>query len=121
MILVVDDDDFQRMMVRKMLEVDGYEVCEASNGDDGLALFDEKRPALTICDLMMPGKDGFDTVKDMLKLDPGAKIVAVSGALYGFADHETMAERLGLITVLEKPFRRSQLLDVVKKVVRDSA
>jgi CheY-like chemotaxis protein len=104
MILVIDDNDQQRAMIRKMLEVSGYEVREAADGDEGLTLFDELRPALVICDLMMPRKDGFDTVRDMLKLVPDAKIVAVSGALFGFADHEQMVENLGLAAVLEKPF-----------------
>jgi CheY-like chemotaxis protein len=114
MILVIDDNDQQRAMIRKMLEVGGYEVREATDGDEGLTLFDELRPALVICDLMMPRKDGFDTVRDMLKLVPDAKIVAMSGALFGFADHEKMAENLGLAAVLEKPFRQAQLMEIVK-------
>jgi CheY-like chemotaxis protein len=117
MILVIDDSDPERAVIRRMLEADGYDVREAADGDEGLALFETLRPALVICDLMMPKKDGFDTVRDMLKLAPAAKIVAMSGVLFGFADHATMAQSLGLAAVIEKPFRHTQLLEVVKSIL----
>src|SRR5271155_280605 len=111
MILVIDDSDSERALIRKMLEADGYDVREAADGDAGLAQFGSLRPDLVICDLMMPKKDGFDTVRDILKLVPDARIVAMSGVLFGFADHATMAKSLGLVAVIEKPFRHAQLLD----------
>jgi CheY-like chemotaxis protein len=105
MILVIDDSDQERAVIRKIL-------------DEGLALFDVVRPALVLCDLMMPKKDGFDTVRDILKLAPEAKIVATSGVLFGFADHAAMAKKLGLAAVIEKPFRQAQLLEVVRSVLK---
>lgn len=117
MILVIDDSDQERALIRKMLEGDGHEVREAASGEDGIALAASLSPALVICDLMMPGKDGFETVREILRRTPGAKIIAVSGVLFGTADHATMAERLGLAAVIEKPFRPAQLLDVVRDVL----
>ena len=114
MILVIDDSDLHRAIVREMLEAHGYEVREAADGNDGAALAEALRPALVLCDLMMPNKDGFETVRDIRKRAPGTKIVAMSGLLFGAADHATMAERLGLAAVVEKPFRQAQLLDVVR-------
>ena len=64
-------------------------------------------------DLMMPGKDGFDTVVAMQQLTPKAKIIAMSGVWYGKADHAAMAKSLGLVAVIEKPFDRPQLLELV--------
>ncbi|HTY68954.1 MAG TPA: response regulator [Alphaproteobacteria bacterium] len=113
MILVIDDNAQERALIRKMLEGDGHEVREAASGDEGLDLAQALRPELIICDLMMPQKDGFETVRDLHARVPGARIVAVSGVLFGTADHATMVERLGLVAVIEKPFRQMQLLDVV--------
>ena len=117
MILVIDDSDTQRALIREMLEGGGYEVCEAAGGQEGLKLALDRRPALILCDLMMPDKDGFETVRDLLKRIPDAKIIAISGVLFGAADHATMAGRLGLVAVIEKPFRQAQLLDVVRETL----
>lgn len=114
MILVIDDNDHQRAMVREMLEAGGYEVREAADGVDGAEMVSRLRPALVLCDLMMPNRDGFETVRDILRRAPGTKIVAMSGLLFGTADHTTMVERLGLAAVIEKPFRQTQLLEMVR-------
>jgi DNA-binding NtrC family response regulator len=117
MILLIDDSDNERAVIRKMLESGGHEVHEANGGDAGVALFAQARPHLVICDLMMPHKDGFDTVADMRKLAPKAKIIAMSGVWYGKADHAAMAKNLGLVAVIEKPFDRPQLLELVARTL----
>lgn len=117
MILVIDDSDQQRAMVREMLEAGGYAVREAAGGEDGITLAVDLRPALIICDLMMPQKDGFETVREILRRVPDARIIAMSGVLFGAADHATMAARLGVAAVIEKPFRQTQLLDVVREAI----
>ena len=113
MILLIDDSDNERALIRKMLETGGHEVREASGGDEGLALFGSLNPALVICDLMMPHKDGFATVADMQQMSPQAKIIAMSGVWFGKSDHAAMARTLGLVAVIEKPFERTQLLKLV--------
>jgi CheY-like chemotaxis protein len=113
MILLIDDSDHERALIRKMLESGGHQVSEAAGGDQGLALFGSLAPALVICDLMMPLKDGFATVAEMQTLAPEAKIIAMSGVWYGKADHDAMARDLGLVAVIEKPFERVQLLEIV--------
>ena len=118
MILVIDDDHHHRLIVREMLEAAGYEVRDAADGLGGAALIGSLRPELVLCDLMMPNRDGFETVRDILKRAPGTKIVAVSGLLFGAADHATMTHNLGLAGVLEKPFRQAQLLDMVHRVLQ---
>lgn len=117
-ILLIDDSPTERALTRKLLEGAGYIVVEAEEGEEGLALFREKRPALVLCDLMMPGRSGFDTVQSLRAINPDARVVAVSGTLYGIADHETMEKRLGLAGVVEKPFRPAKLLDVVERALR---
>lgn len=113
MILLIDDSDHERALIRKMLESGGHEVREAADGDQGLALFRESSPDLVLCDLMMPIKDGFATVADIQQTNPAAKIVAMSGVWYGKSDHDAMARSLGLVAVIEKPFERTQLLKLI--------
>jgi len=114
MILLIDDSDNERGIIRKMLESGGHQVHEAANGDEGLIHFRSQAPALVLCDLMMPMKDGFDTIAEMQALMPDAKIIAMSGVWYGQADHAAMAKQLGLVAVIEKPFNRDELLDLVE-------
>jgi DNA-binding NtrC family response regulator len=121
MILLIDDSDNERVLIRKMLETGGHEVREASGGDEGVALFTQARPDLVICDLMMPQKDGFDTVADMRKLAPKSKIIAMSGVWFGKADHAAIAKSHGLVAVIEKPFDRTQLLGLVAKTLKPAA
>ncbi len=121
MILLIDDSDSERAIIRKMLESGGHEVREAAGGEEGVALFSQFAPSLVLCDLMMPQKDGFATVADMQKLAPKANIIAMSGVWFGKADHKAMAKNLGLVAVIEKPFERAQLLDVVAKALKPPA
>jgi len=113
MILLIDDSDHERALIRKMLESGGHEVREATGGDEGISLFGTLAPALVLCDLMMPFKDGFATIADMQTASPQAKIIAMSGVWYGKTDHDAMARDLGLVAVIEKPFERAQLLELV--------
>lgn len=114
MILLIDDNEAERGITRKILEQAGYTVREAVDGKTGLALFREKPPQLVLCDLMMPERSGFDVVRDLKALAPDARIIAISGVLFGFGDHETMKESLGLVGVVEKPFRPARLLQAVR-------
>ena len=113
MILLIDDSDHERALIRKMLESGGHQVHEARGGDEGISLFGTLAPSLVLCDLMMPFKDGFATIAEMQTASPQAKIIAMSGVWYGKADHDAMARDLGLVAVIEKPFERAQLLEIV--------
>lgn len=117
MILLIDDNDAERGVTRKILEQAGYSVREAVDGESGLALFRTKPPELVLCDLMMPGRSGFEVVRELKALDPNLRIIAISGVLFGFADHETMKESLGLAGVVEKPYRPARLLQVVREAL----
>ena len=121
MILLIDDSDNERALIRKMLEAGGHEVREAAGGDEGLALFGSVQLALVLCDLMMPQKDGFATIAEMQQVAPKAKIIAMSGVWYGEADHAAMARNLGLIAVIEKPFEHPQLLKLVAQALAPAA
>ncbi len=116
MILVIEDNASERVLIRKMLEAEGYQVREAADGDQGVAQFRAARPSLVVCDLMMPVKDGYETIKEIQAIAPDIKVVVISGFLYGI-DHAAMRENLGVAAIIEKPFRQAHLIEVVRNVM----
>jgi len=116
MILVIEDNSNERTLLRKMLEGEGFQVCEAGDGEAGLAMFDSQRPQLVICDLMMPVKNGYDTIPEIRARSPETPIIAISGFLFG-VDQAAMRETLGVSALVEKPFRKAHLLDVVRQAM----
>ena len=86
-ILVIEDDVQVRTMLRIMLEEAGYEVQEASDGKEGLSLFRQKHFDLIITDIIMPEKDGMETIIEMRHDYPDVKIIAISGGEFIIPDH----------------------------------
>ncbi len=78
-VLVIDDDPGMREMMKSMLESAKYQVILATSGVSALPLFREHRPDLIVTDILMPDKDGIETLREIRKIDPEAKIIAVSG------------------------------------------
>ncbi len=116
MILVIEDNHTERALVRKMLEAEGFRVIEAADGDEGIDRFKAGRPDLVICDLMMPKKNGFETIQEIRALSPDTPVVAISGFLFG-VDQAAMRENLGVAALVEKPFRKAHLMEVVRQVM----
>jgi two-component system chemotaxis response regulator CheY len=78
-VLIVDDAAFMRMMIRDILEKNGFEVAgEASNGLEAVKEFQELRPDVTTMDITMPEMNGIDAVKAIKQIDPDAKIIMLS-------------------------------------------
>lgn len=117
MILVIDDNEAERKLVRKVLEAEGYLVREAADGFAGVEMFREVKPLLVICDLKMPGKDGWETMREIRAIDPAAKLIAISGFLFGYADYAVRVQGLGIAGVVEKPFGAAYLRRVVHEVL----
>ena len=78
-ILVVDDEISIRRLLAKALESDGYDVIEASDGEEGMKLFRENPADLIITDIVMPKKGGHDFINEILEEFPDVKIIAISG------------------------------------------
>jgi CheY-like chemotaxis protein len=113
-ILVIEDDEQLRETVRKILGVRGHQVSLAANGMEGLRLFRTVQPELVITDIVMPVKEGLDTIRLLRTWVPDAKIIAMSGSLLSREkDPLKAAEQLGASKVLAKPFRAEQLLEIV--------
>ncbi len=113
-ILIIDDEDELRSMLRQMLEQAGHAVTEAVNGAVGIQLYEQDRPDLIITDIIMPEKEGVETIIALRQADPNLPIIAISGGgRLEATDFLTMAKKLGARHTLSKPFRRDQLLEAV--------
>jgi PAS domain S-box-containing protein len=115
-ILVVDDEEGIRNLFREVLESAGHQVAVARNGSEALAMARERRFDVVVTDLVMPEREGIETIQTLRKDHPGMKIVAVSGAFGG-----TMlkaARVLGANATMLKPVRPDDLLDTVRKMLQ---
>lgn len=119
-ILVIDDDKDIRLTLRRILATAGHDVHEAADGDSGLALCAEIAPALVITDILMPEKEGIETIRELKHAHPAVRIIAISGGgRSGIMDFLDMARQLGADAALQKPFRRAELLEVVERLLRE--
>ena len=117
-ILVVDDDHLVRFTIRTALEQAGHQVVEAENGERGLAAFDAAPFDLVITDLLMPEKEGVETVREIRQRSSAVKILAVSGGgVMKMMDFLAMAEAFGANRSLAKPFTSRELTQVVAELL----
>jgi DNA-binding response OmpR family regulator len=117
-ILIVDDDDSVRVVLRQALVRAGYEVIEAADGNEAVRLFKEAPAKLVITDILMPDKDGIETIQEFRRTNPGVKIIAISGG--GRIDPKMcllMAKMVGANRVLPKPFQAQTLLAAVRELL----
>ena len=119
-ILVIEDDEDVRNLLRDMLEEEGYDIVVAEDGHAGARIWREEAVDLVITDIFMPKKDGIEIIAE-LQLDyPDVKVVAISGG--GRLDPDTYlasAELLGAISSLPKPFGRKELLREVRTALKE--
>jgi YesN/AraC family two-component response regulator len=115
-ILVIDDEPLIRTFLRATLEHAGYEVKEASDGNEGLHLLHTYSPDLIITDMIMPDKDGIELIMEIRKSESAIKLIAISGGGYIPAEkYLTLAKALNIDTCLQKPFDSQQIISAVKK------
>ena len=121
LILIIDDDNQFRAILREMLERAGYEVVEASDGEEGIKLYREKVTDLIITDLIMPEKEGIETIVELRRDFPDVKIIAISGG--GLLDPEqylSIAKRFGAQYTFAKPVEREELLKAVSELLKQT-
>ncbi len=121
-ILVVDDEDIIRFTLRQMLEKAGHEVFEAANGLEALKSFEELEVDLVITDIIMPVKEGIETIVELRRRQPELKIIAVSGGGRTHnLDYLQIAKRFGADGALAKPLDRQAVVATVAGVLGDAA
>lgn len=114
-ILLIEDDEDVRVMIKDRFERDNFEVVEATDGAAGLALYRETEYHLVITDLIMPQMEGIETINKLREYDPDVKIIAISGG--GRADPEVylnIAKCMGAGRIFSKPVDWDELLQAVR-------
>jgi DNA-binding response OmpR family regulator len=110
-VLIIDDDRIVRDALAQVLQHAGYIVTCAADGVRGLATFREQRPDIIITDIIMPEKEGIETIIEIRAEAPEIPILAISGgARIGNTDFLSIARKLGATDVLAKPFEAKELL-----------
>jgi len=117
-IIVIDDQEPIRRVVRRALEKEGHEVLEASDGELGIALLEREPADIVITDIFMPGMDGIQTLREIRKRFPAIKVIAMSGGdSTGLLDLRHDAELLGALKSIQKPFNARDVVDLVRDVL----
>ena len=118
-ILLIEDDEAIRTLLRENLAREGHEVTTAANGSEGLRLYRPGGFDLVITDLIMPEKEGIEVLQDLRAKDPNLKALAMSGGgQFGAAEtYLRLASLLGAGKVLAKPFTRAAFLAAVNEAL----
>lgn len=117
-ILVIEDNEDMRGMLAMTLRHEGFEVAVASDGAVALEELARAPADLIVTDLFMPDKDGIETIEEIRRKHPGAKIVAMSGwqSLQG-PDYLDVARAIGAVGTLRKPFDPAELVRIIRQVL----
>ena len=119
-ILLVEDFDDTRLMMKMWLTKHGYRVLEAETGEEGVELAQKERPDLIIMDMMMPGMNGLDATQ-LIRQDRALRqtpIVAVSA--YGADEYRTIALEAGCNEYVSTPFEPGSLADLIRTLIDDA-
>ncbi|MEQ7922267.1 two-component system response regulator RssB [Xanthomonas sp. WHRI 1810A] len=108
-LLIIDDDEVVRASLAAYLEDSGFSVLQASNGQQGLQIFEQETPDLVICDLRMPQVGGLELIRQVTSLAPDTPVIVVSGA--GVMSDAVEALRLGAADYLIKPLEDLAVLE----------
>ncbi len=105
-------------MLSEMLKREGYEVQTADNGEEGIRILRKETFDLIITDIIMPEKEGLETIMDIMSSHPGSKVIAISGGGRSSAgSYLKTAEYFGAVRSFQKPFDRQEFLLAVRDLV----
>ena len=120
-ILIIDDDDNLRAVLRRVLETEGYQVSAACDGQEALQLF-ERSVDLVITDMLMPQMGGLETIDALRQRAAGVPIIGMSGGgQIRPEEYLNVAAALGANRTLSKPFARAALLETVSELLSGTA
>ena len=111
-ILIVDDDPNIREIIRIMLK--DYDVIEASSGKEAIVMYKNLKPDIVLMDISMPGIDGVEATKEILRINPRAIVIGLT------AFSRTRGRELlnaGAVDIINKPFTRKSLKEMIEKFV----
>ncbi|MFH0957451.1 MAG: response regulator [Pseudomonadota bacterium] len=117
-VLIVDDEESITSLLRQAFDMNGFEVIEASNGMEAVRIFREGGIDLVITDIIMPDKEGLESIMDFKEIDPNVKIIAMSGG--GRLEPHSylqMAAKFGAKKVFQKPLSISLLIEAARELI----
>ena len=116
-LMIVDDAAFMRTSIKKMLESLDYEVvAEASDGNEAIDLYKKYKPDIVTMDITMPNMNGIESLKEIKKIDPSAKIVMVTSMGQESFIREAIIN--GASSFIVKPFQREKLVEVLDGIAK---
>ena len=119
-ILIMDDCGDFRALIRDILVEAGYEVLEAADGNEGLQLYLRNPVSVVIIDMLMPNKDGIETIMELRKASSPTKIIAVSGGgRVPSDDYLSMARTAGADYTIIKPIDPDSLLSTISQILNN--
>lgn len=121
-VLIIEDDPILLRALGHWFQIAGCRVMTAQDGDEGLAKFDRLRPDIVVTDILMPNREGVETILAMKQKAPEVNILAISGGgMVGSDEILDLARRLGADAVLAKPFRSGEVLGAVRDLAAQPA
>ncbi|MCW5962129.1 MAG: response regulator [Pyrinomonadaceae bacterium] len=117
-ILVVDDEPSIRSLIRSTLEPEGFDVAEAENGLEAIESLLQTPAEVVFMDIIMPEKEGIETIMEIRKSFPKTKIIAISG-VGSDSPYLLMARQLGAHSSLDKPFSPVEIIEKVNEMLSE--
>lgn len=115
LVLIVDDASFMRLRLRRVVTEQGHDVIEAGNGLEAVEMYKEHKPDVVLMDITMPEMDGLEALKEIVKLDPAAKVIMCTAL--GQKSMVMEAVKAGAKDFIVKPFQPEQVVEAVNKQV----
>lgn len=117
-IMIIDDDAQFRKMLKQTLVKVGHSVTEADNGTEGIRSFSKEAADLVITDIIMPNKEGIETIMEIRQIAPSVKIIAVSGGgRIGSSSYLELAQKLGAEKTFSKPIDRKAFVEAIEEIL----
>ncbi|MCD4737057.1 MAG: response regulator [Bacteroidales bacterium] len=119
-ILIIDDEPQIRSLLTKMLKREGFNVIVASDGKEGMRLFNKEPADLVITDIIMPEKEGIEIIQELRKDHPTLPIIAISGGGRNSSDsYLKIAKIFGANEIFEKPVEKQKLINAIKTALHN--
>ncbi len=113
--VLVVEDDLAVLEVLQLMLSEKFDVIVATNGKEGVEMYQSMKPDIVLMDIMMPEMDGVQATKEILKRDPNAKILAITA--YAAHKGKDILEA-GALEIIEKPFTKKQLIETIEKYLK---
>jgi CheY-like chemotaxis protein len=113
-VLLIEDRDYVREVLRRLLEAEGHRVLLAASGEEGVRLCRLRHAEVVVCDIYLPDRSGLGVIRELRREFPGTRLVAMSGGdPRGDSDVIAAARGQGADAALQKPFTADALLEAV--------